>query len=66
MSSCCGGGGVEMVANGMHRTDEKFKILFEEAGLKIVRQEIQKGFPVTASTALLPVKMYGLKPKTGK
>lgn len=55
-----------MVANGVHRTDEKFKILFEKAGLKIVRQEIQKGFPVTASTALLPVKMYGLKPKTGK
>lgn len=64
--SSWGGVVAEMVANGVHRTDEKFKILFEEAGLKIVRQEIQKGFPVTASTALLPVKMYGLKPKTGK
>jgi len=41
-----GGGGTlvgEMVANGVPRTDEKSKNLFEEAGLKIVRTGDPKG-----------------------
>jgi len=41
------------------RSDESFKRLFEEAGLRIVRQELQTGFP----KVLYPVKMYALRPK---
>lgn len=41
------------------RSDEKFRQLFEEAGLKIVRTDLQTGFP----KSLFPVKMYALRPK---
>lgn len=41
------------------RSDRKFKHLFEEAGLKIVKTETQGGFPKD----LYPVKMYALRPK---
>jgi len=40
------------------RSDAKFKRLFEEAGLKIVKMDTQSGFP----KSLYPVKMYALRP----
>ena len=41
------------------RTDDKFRQLFEEAGLKIVATELQKGMP----KSLYPVRVYALQPK---
>ncbi|KAJ4286784.1 hypothetical protein N0V90_013036 [Kalmusia sp. IMI 367209] len=41
------------------RSDEKFRQLFKEAGLKIVATELQKGFP----RELFPVRIYALKPE---
>ncbi|KAK5104718.1 hypothetical protein LTS08_002610 [Lithohypha guttulata] len=41
------------------RSDRKWKALFEEAGLKIIKMELQSGFP----KSLYPVKMYALRPK---
>ncbi|KAF1974347.1 hypothetical protein BU23DRAFT_553409 [Bimuria novae-zelandiae CBS 107.79] len=40
------------------RSDEKFRQLFQEAGLRIVATELQKGFP----KELFPVRIYALKP----
>lgn len=42
-----------------YRTDTKFQAIFQTAGLKLVKQEVQKGFP----KELFPVKAYALKPK---
>ena len=39
------------------RTDAKFRILFKEAGLRILATEVQKGFPKD----LYPVRMYALR-----
>ncbi|KAK7960868.1 hypothetical protein PG988_012082 [Apiospora saccharicola] len=39
------------------RTDEKFRALFREAGLRLVRTELQNGLP----KGLYPVRMYALK-----
>ncbi|ORY19693.1 alpha-N-methyltransferase NTM1 [Clohesyomyces aquaticus] len=39
------------------RTDTKFRKLFKEAGLKLVAEQVQKGFP----SELFPVRMYALK-----
>ncbi|KAK5101523.1 hypothetical protein LTR70_000749 [Exophiala xenobiotica] len=47
------------VDSSVTRSDQKFKHLFEEAGLKIVKMEAQSGFPKD----LYPVKMYALRPK---
>lgn len=41
------------------RSDEKFRRLFDEAGLRIVATELQKGFP----KELFPVRIYALKSK---
>ncbi|KAI5369524.1 Putative alpha-N-methyltransferase NTM1, S-adenosyl-L-methionine-dependent methyltransferase [Septoria linicola] len=41
------------------RTDTHFRELFEQAGLKLVSTELQKGFP----KALYPVRSYALQPK---
>lgn len=41
------------------RTDEKFRMLFGQAGLKLVLTELQKGFPKD----LYHVRMYALQPK---
>ncbi|KAI1644811.1 alpha-N-methyltransferase NTM1 [Daldinia loculata] len=41
------------------RQDETFRRIFEEAGLRIIRTEIQHGFP----HELYSVRMYALKPK---
>lgn len=45
-------------ANTRDRTEEKFKELFKEAGLKIVRTELQRGFP----RELYPVRTWALQP----
>ncbi|RSM20325.1 hypothetical protein CDV31_000820 [Fusarium ambrosium] len=47
------------------REDEKFLALFKQAGLQVVRSDIQRGFPMVGNTALMPVKMYALKPAEG-
>ncbi|KAF2709750.1 hypothetical protein K504DRAFT_281800 [Pleomassaria siparia CBS 279.74] len=41
------------------RSDEKFRRLFKEAGLRIVDTKIQTGFPKD----LFPVRMYALRPE---
>lgn len=41
------------------RSDEKFRALFQEAGLKILATEVQRGFP----KELFPVRMYALRPE---
>lgn len=40
------------------RSDAKFKQIFEEAGLKLIACERQRGLP----RELYPVRMYALKP----
>lgn len=40
------------------RTHEKFQQLFKEADIRLVKTEIQKGFP----KGLYPVRLYALKP----
>jgi protein N-terminal methyltransferase len=41
------------------RSDDKFRSLFKEAGLKIVATELQRGMP----KELFPVRIYALKPE---
>ncbi|KAI4735480.1 hypothetical protein E4T50_13995 [Aureobasidium sp. EXF-12298] len=41
------------------RTDDKFRALFKEAGLKIVATELQRGFPKD----LYPVRIYAAQPE---
>ncbi|KAF2786178.1 hypothetical protein K505DRAFT_318845 [Melanomma pulvis-pyrius CBS 109.77] len=41
------------------RSDDKFRRLFKEAGLKIVDTKLQSGFPKD----LFPVRMYALRPE---
>jgi protein N-terminal methyltransferase len=43
------------------RTDAKFKQIFIEAGMEVIKSEIQTGFP--KQFKLLPVKSYALRPK---
>ncbi|KAM0285186.1 hypothetical protein ACHAQH_001617 [Verticillium albo-atrum] len=43
--------------------DDKFRRLFREAGLRVVKMELQKGMkPSPTGKKLLPIKMYALKP----
>lgn len=51
------------VLTNSNREDAKFQSLFEEAGLRIVRMELQSGFLRNRTVTLLPVKMYALRPK---
>lgn len=46
--------------NSVTRTDVKFRSIFEDAGLRLVSTELQRGFP----QGLYPVRMYALQPKT--
>lgn len=48
------------IDSSVTRTDEKFRSLFKEAGLKLVRSEVQTGFP--KGLGLYPVKFYALRP----
>ncbi|KAJ5558774.1 hypothetical protein N7535_009347 [Penicillium sp. DV-2018c] len=43
------------------RTDAKFRQIFEEAGMQVVKSELQKGFPTAFN--LMPVQFYALRPK---
>ncbi|SPJ81623.1 related to putative methyltransferase [Fusarium torulosum] len=47
------------------REDEKFQLLFKKAGLRLVKSDMQRGFPVVKNRQLLPLKMYALRPETG-
>jgi len=58
-----GGDIFDEVDSSVTRTDEKFRGLFAEAGLRVVREEAQKGFP--RGLGLYPVRMYGLRPVKG-
>ena len=40
------------------RTDQKFRQLFKEADMRLVKTEVQRGFP----KGLYPVRFYALKP----
>ncbi|KND87928.1 Alpha N-terminal protein methyltransferase 1 [Tolypocladium ophioglossoides CBS 100239] len=46
------------VDSSVTRQDEKFRRIFEQAGLRIVRTELQKAMP----KELFPVRMYALRP----
>ncbi|KAK4095708.1 hypothetical protein N658DRAFT_502430 [Parathielavia hyrcaniae] len=46
------------------REDDKFRHLFQQAGLRVVRTDTQKGFPSSLPRKLFPVRMYALKAKT--
>ena len=46
------------------RTNENFLSIFERAGLSIMANETQKGFP--KGLGLYPVRMYALRPKAGE
>ncbi|KAL2752866.1 hypothetical protein ACRALDRAFT_1065874 [Sodiomyces alcalophilus JCM 7366] len=45
------------VDSSVTRIDKKFRDLFEEAGLELVRTELQSGFP----RHIFPVRMYALR-----
>ncbi|KAH7121903.1 alpha-N-methyltransferase NTM1 [Dactylonectria estremocensis] len=47
------------------REDEKFRQLFQQAGLQLIKTELQHGFPVVRNQQLLPLRMYALKPESG-
>ncbi|KAM0218183.1 hypothetical protein ACHAQD_007120 [Fusarium lateritium] len=47
------------------REDEKFQQLFKKAGMRLVKSDIQRGFPEVKDLQLLPMKMYALRPETG-
>ena len=40
------------------RTDEKWRMLFGEAGVKVLKTDLQRGFP----RELYPVRFYALRP----
>ncbi|CAI6336857.1 unnamed protein product [Periconia digitata] len=46
------------VDSSVTRSDAKFRELFAKAGLRVVRDEVQRGFP----RDLFPVRMYALRP----
>ena len=49
------------VDSSVTRSDQKFRDLFKQAGLQVVKAELQTGFP--KGLGLYPVKMYALRPK---
>ena len=53
---------LSLTADGVERGDEKFREIFGEAGLLLVRTELQKGIPQQGAKRLLPIRMYALKP----
>ena len=46
------------------RSQGKFEGVFEEAGLRVLRTELQKG-GFGKGLGLMPVRMWGLQPKEG-
>ncbi|ERF71308.1 hypothetical protein EPUS_03462 [Endocarpon pusillum Z07020] len=62
MSTDPSGGDIyDELDSSVTRTDDKFRRLFADAGLEVVRSELQTGFP--KGLGLYPVRMYGLRPK---
>lgn len=53
---------MSLLADPTCRTDASYRHLFEQAGFKIVRTELQRGVPETSNMRLMPVRMYALKP----
>ena len=49
------------IDSSVTRSDQKFRDLFQQSGLHIVKAELQTGFP--KGLGLYPVKMYALRPK---
>ncbi|KAI0126296.1 alpha-N-methyltransferase NTM1 [Xylariales sp. AK1849] len=43
------------------RQDSKFRALFKQAGLRIVKTELQRGLPKSKLDELLPIRVYALK-----
>ncbi|KAL7271007.1 hypothetical protein RUND412_006264 [Rhizina undulata] len=48
------------VDSSVTRSDTKFRALFKEANLKIIRTELQKGLP--SHLGLYPIRIYALRP----
>lgn len=46
-----------LVLTRWNRTDQKFRALFKEAGMKVIATEIQRGMP----KGLYPVRSYALR-----
>ncbi|KAH8171444.1 adoMet dependent proline di-methyltransferase domain-containing protein [Sarocladium implicatum] len=44
------------------REDEKYQSLFKKAGLRLIKNEPQRGLPETPGRRLFPVRMYALRP----
>ncbi|KAM3500476.1 hypothetical protein MY10362_006372, partial [Beauveria mimosiformis] len=44
------------------RHEDTWKSIFQQAGLRIVKEEPQRGLPETGKARLLPVMMYALQP----
>ena len=59
MSTAVEGDSFDDVDSSVMRADETFRALFAKSGFKIVRTEVQMGFP----KALYPVRMYALQPQ---
>ncbi len=51
----------DIVDSSVTRTDQKFKRIIQEAGLVLVKTELQTGFP----KLLYPVRFYALRPDDG-
>ncbi|KAI5458983.1 alpha-N-methyltransferase NTM1 [Mariannaea sp. PMI_226] len=60
--STCGEDQFDELDNSVTREDDKFRALFKQAGLKIIRTDVQHGFPLVKDLQLLPWRMYALKP----
>ncbi|KAL7791023.1 alpha-N-methyltransferase NTM1 [Trichoderma ceciliae] len=61
--STTGGDVFDELDSSVTREDGKFRQIFDDAGLQLVRTELQRGFPETAQMKLLPVRMYALRPR---
>ncbi|CCX33158.1 alpha-N-methyltransferase NTM1 [Pyronema domesticum] len=46
------------IDSSVTRTDNKFRLLFREAGLKVIKTEVQRGLP----SSLFQVRAYALRP----
>lgn len=40
-------------------------MLFKKAGMRLVKSDLQRGFPAVKDLNLLPMKMFALRPETG-
>ncbi|KAI0200693.1 alpha-N-methyltransferase NTM1 [Astrocystis sublimbata] len=56
---CTGNDLFDELDSSVTRTEDTFKSIFEKAGLRIIKTELQHGLP----SELYPVRMFALKPK---